>query len=107
MAGRCWGADLDRAGTLHPAVLGDDSCVLTPRRDPLPGPLRVFCGGWLTMLQEGDLTALAREFNSGSGRFAWGPPDSGSTGDPVGETHVWPPGGPWTEVLRVSHFEKV
>lgn len=101
------GADLDRAGTLHPAMLGDDSCEPSPRRDPLPGPLRVFCGGWLTMLQEGDFTALARELSSVSDRFAWGPPDSGSTGDPVGETHVWPPGGPWTGVLRASHFEKV
>lgn len=69
------GADLDRAGTLHPAMLGDDSCEPTPRRDPLPGPLRVFCGGWLTMLQEGDFTALARELSSVSDRFAWGPPD--------------------------------
>lgn len=74
---------------------------------PLPGPFRVFCGGWLTMLWEGDLKALPRELSPGSGRFAWGSPDSGSTGDPVRERHVWPPGGPWMGVLRASHFGKV
>lgn len=52
---------------------------------PYPGPLPVFCGGWLTMLPAGNLTALPRKLSFRSERFAWGAPDSGFTGNPAGK----------------------